>query len=168
MDNPLVQPDPGLYIWSIIIFLVLLFLLMKFAWKPLLAMLEKRENNIRQSLLDAEKARDELVNVKGDTEKLLSEARNESQAIVAAGKKTAERMKDEIVDKAQSKSEALLVDAKKQIEIEKDRAIADVKAEVVNLSIEVAKKLIRKNLTKEDNLKLINESLSSIKPKNEA
>lgn len=168
MDNPLVQVDPGLYIWTIVIFLVLAFLLMKFAWKPLLAMLEKREDNIRQSLLDAEKARDELINVKEDTEKLLSEARTESQAIVAAGKKNAERMKDEIIDKAQSKSDALLVEAKKQIEIEKDRAIADVKAEVVNLSMKVAEKLIRKNLTKEDNLKLINESLSSINPKNEA
>lgn len=168
MDNPLVQVDPGLYIWTIVIFLVLAFLLMKFAWKPLLAMLEKREDNIRQSLLDAEKARDELINVKEDTEKLLSEARIESQAIVAAGKKNAERMKDEIIEKAQSKSDALLVDAKKQIEIEKDRAIADVKAEVVNLSMEIAQKLIKKNLTKEDNLKLINESLSSINPKNEA
>lgn len=168
MDNPLVQVDPGLYIWTIVIFLALAFLLMRFAWKPLLAMLEKREDNIRQSLLDAEKARDELINVKEDTEKLLSEARIESQAIVAAGKKTAERMKDEIVEKAQSKSDVLLVDAKKQIEIEKDRAIADVKAEVVNLSMEIAEKLIRKNLTKEDNLKLINESLSSINPKNEA
>lgn len=168
MDNPLVQVDPGLYIWTIVIFLVLAFLLMKFAWKPLLAMLEKREDNIRQSLLDAEKARDELINVKEDTEKLLSEARTESHAIVTAGKKNAERMKDEIIDKAQSKSDALLVEAKKQIEIEKDRAIADVKAEVVNLSMKVAEKLIRKNLTKEDNLKLINESLSSINPKNEA
>ena len=168
MDNPLVQPDPGLYIWSIVIFLVLLFLLMKFAWKPLLAMLEKREDNIRKSLLDAEKARDELANVKEDTEKLLDKARTESQAIVAAGKKNAERMKDEIIDKAQSKSEALLVDAKKQIDIEKDRAIADVKAEVVNLSMEVAEKLIKKNLSKEDNLKLINESLNSINQKNEA
>ena len=168
MDNPLVQPDPGLYIWSIIIFLVLLFLLMKFAWKPLLVMLEKREDNIRKSLLDAEKARDELANVKEDTEKLLDKARTESQAIVAAGKKNAERMKDEIIDKAQSKSDALLVDAKKQIDIEKDRAIADVKAEVVNLSMEVAEKLIKKNLSKEDNLKLINESLNSINQKNEA
>ncbi|MCJ7801038.1 MAG: ATP synthase F0 subunit B, partial [Candidatus Marinimicrobia bacterium] len=61
MDNPLVQPDPGLYIWSIIIFLALAFLLMKFAWKPLLTMLEKREDNIRHALLDAEKARDELA-----------------------------------------------------------------------------------------------------------
>ena len=111
-------------------------------------MLEKREDNIRQSLLDAEKARDELVNVKEDTEKLLNEARTESQAIVAAGKKNAERMKGEIMDIAQSKSDALLVEAKKQIEIEKDRAIADVKAEVVNLSMEVAGKLIKKNLTK--------------------
>ena len=168
MDNPLVQPDPGLYFWTIIIFLVLVFLLMKFAWKPLLAMLEKRENNIRQSLLDAEKARDELANVKEDTERLLNEARTESQEIVAAGKKTADRMKDEIIDIAQSKSNALLADAKKQIDLEKDRAIADVKAEVVNLSMEVAEKLIKKNLTKEDNLKLINESLSTINPKNEA
>jgi F-type H+-transporting ATPase subunit b len=168
MDNPLVQPDPGLYIWSIIIFLALAFLLMKFAWKPLLAMLEKREDNIRHALFDAEKARDELINVKEDTEKLLSEARNESQAIVAAGKKNAERMKDEIIEKAQSKSDAILVDAKNQIEIEKDRAIADVKAEVINLSMEVAKKLIKKNLSTEDNLKLINDSISSINPKNEA
>ncbi|MFC1527615.1 F0F1 ATP synthase subunit B [Candidatus Neomarinimicrobiota bacterium] len=168
MDNPLVQPDPGLYVWTIVIFLVLLFLLMKFAWKPLLVMLEKRENNIRHALLDAEKARDELANVKEDTEKLLSEARNESQAIVAAGKKNAERMKDEIIDKAQSKSDALLVDVKKQIEIEKDRAIIEVKAEVINLSMEVAKKLIKKNLSAEDNLKLINDSISSINRKNEA
>lgn len=168
MDNPLVQVDPGLYIWTIIIFLLLLFLLMKFAWKPLLAMLEKREDNIRHALLDAEKAREELANVKEDTEKLLSQARNESQAIVTAGKKNAERMKDEIIEKAQSKSDALLDEMKKQIQIEKERAIADVKAEVVNLSMEIAKKLIKKNLTKEDNLKLINDSLNSINPKNEA
>ncbi len=168
MDNPLVQVDPGLYVWTIIIFLALLFLLMKFAWKPLLAMLEKREDNIRQALLDAEKARAELVNVKEDTEKLLSEARNESQAIVTAGKKNAERMKDEIIEKAQSKSDSLLDEVKKQIQIEKERAIADVKAEVVNLSMEIAQKLIKKNLSKEDNLKLINDSINSIKPKNEA
>jgi len=168
MDNPLVQPDPGLYIWSIIIFLVLAFLLMKFAWKPLLAMLEKREDNIKHALLGAEKARDELANVKEDTEKLLNEARTESQAIVAAGKKNAERMKDEIIENAQSKSDVLLADAKKQIHLEKDRAIADVKAEVINLSMEVAKKLIKKNLSTEDNLKLINDSISSINPKNEA
>jgi len=167
MDNPLVQPDPGLYIWSIIIFLALAFLLMKFAWKPLLAMLEKREDNIRHALLGAEKARDESAHVKEDTEKLLSEARNESQAIVAAGKKNAERMKDEIIEKAQSKSDALLEEAKNQIEIEKDHAIADIKAEVIKLSMEVAKKLIKKNLSTEDNLKLINDSISSINPKNE-
>ena len=77
-------------------------------------------------------------------------------------------MKDEIIEKAQSKSDAILVDAKNQIEIEKDRAIADVKAEVINLSMEVAKKLIKKNLSTEDNLKLINDSISSINPKNEA
>ena len=126
------------------------------------------KTNIRQSLADAEKARDELANVKEDTEKLLAEARTESQAIVTAGKKNAEKMKEEIVENAQSKSDALLADAKKQINLEKDRAIAEVKSEVVNLSIEVAQKLIKKNLSKEDNLKLINESLSSINPKNEA
>jgi len=168
MNNPLVQPDPGLYFWTIIIFLVLAFLLYKFAWKPLLAMLEKRETSIKESLIGAEKAREELANVKEDTEKLLAEARIESQGIVAAGKKNAEKMKEEIVVKAQAKSDALIVDAKKQIQIEKDRAIADVKSEVVNLSVEVAQKLIKKNLTKDDNLSLINESLKNINPKNEA
>ena len=168
MNNPLVQPDPGLYFWTIAIFLVLAFLLYKFAWKPLLAMLEKRETSIRKSLLDAEKAREELANVKEDTEKLLAEARAESQEIVSASKKNAEKIKEEIVEQAQAKSDALLSDTKNQIQIEKDRAIADVKSEVVNLSIEVAQKLIQKNLSKEDNLKLINESLSSINSKNEA
>jgi len=168
MNNPLVQPDPGLYFWTIIIFLVLAFLLYKFAWKPLLAMLEKRETSIKESLIGAEKAREELANVKEDTEKLLAEARIESQGIVAAGKKNAEKRKEEIVVKAQAKSDALIVDAKKQIQIEKDRAIADVKSEVVNLSVEVAQKLIKKNLTKDDNLSLINESLKNINPKNEA
>ena len=168
MNNPLVQPDPGLYFWTIAIFLVLAFLLYKFAWKPLLAMLEKRETSIRKSLLDAEKAREELANVKEDTEKLLAEARAESQEIVSASKKNAEKIKEEIVEQAQAKSDALLSDTKNQIQIEKDRAIADVKSEVVNLSIEVAQKLIQRNLSKEDNLKLINESLSSINSKNEA
>jgi F-type H+-transporting ATPase subunit b len=168
MNNPLVQPDPGLYFWTIAIFVVLAFLLYKFAWKPLLAMLDKRETSIRESLLDAKKAREELANVKEDTEKLLADARSESQEIVSAGKKNAEKMKEEIVEKAQAKSDALLTDAKKQIQIEKDRAIADIKSEVVNLSIEIAQKLIKKNLSQKDNMKLINESLSSINPKNEA
>lgn len=168
MNNPLVQPDPGLYFWTIIVFLLLAFLLYKFAWKPLLAMLDKRESGIRKSLIDAEKARDELANVKSDTEKILAEARMESQEILAASKKNAEKMKEEIIEKAQVKSEALLADAKKQIQIETDRAIADVRTEVVNLSFEVAQKLIKKNLSKEDNLKLVEESLENIKPKNEA
>ncbi|MEE8340829.1 MAG: F0F1 ATP synthase subunit B [Candidatus Neomarinimicrobiota bacterium] len=168
MDNPLVQVDPGLYIWTIIIFLVLLFLLMKFAWKPLLAMLEKREDSIRSALLDAEKAREELANVKEDTEKLLNKARTEAQTIVSASKKNAEKLKDDIIKKAQTKSDTLLDDVKKQITIEKERAVAEVKTEVVNLSMEIAKKLIKKNLTKEDNLNLINESLKNINPKNEA
>ena len=168
MNNPLVQPDPGLYFWTIIVFLVLAFLLFKFAWKPLLAMLEKRESGIRQSLLDAEKAREELANVKTDTEKILAEARMESQEILAASKKNAEKMKEEIVEKAQTKSDTLIEDARKQIQIEKDRAIADVKSEVVNLSFEVAEKLIKKNLTKDDNLKLVEESLKNLNQKNEA
>lgn len=168
MNNPLVQPDPGLYFWTIIVFLLLAFLLYKFAWKPLLAMLEKRESGIRDSLADAEKAHQELANVKEDTEKILAEARMESQEILAASKKNADKMKEEIVEKAKAKSDAFLEDAKKQIEIEKDRATADVKAEVINLSFEVAQKLIKKNLTKKDNLKLINESLKNINRKNEA
>lgn len=168
MNNPLVQPDPGLFIWTILTFLVLLFLLRKFAWKPLLSMLEKREEMIKNSLDDAEKAKHELERLNQESEEIVAKARSEAQSVVSEGKVTAEKMKDSILDTAQQKADQLIEEARKQIKSEKDKAIHEIKSEVVDLSLQITKKLIGKNITKADNQSLIEESLKEINTKHEA
>ncbi len=159
MDNPLVQPDPGLFLWTILTFLVLFGLLARFAWKPLLAMLEKREEIIRQSLDDAEKVKNELQRLQQESKEILSKARVEAQSILAKTRSEAEQLKGEIRQKAKAQADSILRDAEKQIQVETEKAIAMLKSEVVDLSLVVASKLIRRNLSKEDNQSLIEESL---------
>ena len=163
MDNPLVQLDPGLFVWTIITFLILLGLLSKFAWKPLLHALEKRENEIAKSLEDAEKARKELDRLTSEGDEIIAKARSEAQAIVGEGKKAADQLKESTLSKAKETAAANLSDAKEQIKMEKEKAIGEIKGEVVGLSLSIAEKLVKKNLNEEDNKSLINESLKNIK-----
>ena len=108
MNNPLVQPDPGLFIWTILVFLILLGMLSKFAWKPLLALLDKREKTIRDSLDDAEKARTELEQLQQKSEELIAQARTEAQNIVAAGKAAGEQLKSDTLEKARQQAHVLI------------------------------------------------------------
>jgi len=162
MDNPLVQPDPGLFLWTILTFLVLLVLLAKFAWKPLLALLDRREEMIRQSLDDAEKAKHELQRLQQESKEILSKARVEAQSILAKSRSQAEKLKGELRQEAKVQADSILRDAEKQIQVETEKAIAVIKNEVVDLSLLVASKLIKKNLSKEDNQSLIEESLKQV------
>ena len=163
MDNPLVQLDPGLFVWTILTFLLLLTVLTKFAWKPLLKMLKDREDLIRSSLEDAEKAREKLERLNAEGEAIINQARSEAQSILSEGKAIAAKLKDETLDVAKVQAKKIAREAEKQINIEKDKAIAEIKSEVVNLSISIAEKLINKNISPEDNKALIDESLSNIK-----
>ncbi len=160
--NPLVQLDPGLFIWSITTFMVLFFVLAKFAWKPLLKMLQDREDMIRTSLDDAEKAKVELERLNEKSEAIMAKARSEAQTILADGKAAAEKVKEDTVAKAKEQANKIREDAEKQILVEKDKAIADIKQEVVNISLSVAEKLIHKNLSDADNKALIEESLKKV------
>jgi len=162
MDNPLVQPDPGLFLWTILTFLVLLVLLAKFAWKPLLALLDRREEMIRQSLDDAEKAKQELQRLQQESKEILSKARVEAQSILAKSRSEAEKLKGELRQEAKVQADSILRDAEKQIQVETEKAIAVIKNEVVDLSLLVASKLLRRNLSKEDNQSLIEESLKQV------
>ena len=161
--NPLVALTPGLYIWTIITFLLLLYVLAKFAWKPLLKMLEDRENLIKSSLKDAEKAKLELESLTQESEAITAKARSEAQSILAESKSAAEKVKEDTIAKAKEQAIKIRDDAKKQIEVEKDKAISDIKHEVVNLTLSVAEKLINKNLNDADNKSLIEESLKKVK-----
>jgi len=163
MDNPLVQLDPGLFIWTILTFLILFGALAKFAWKPLLKALENRENMIRSSIADAEKAQQELETINQQSDDVLAKARAESQTILVDGKAAAEKVKEDTLNQAKEKAAAIIESAEKQIQVEKDKAISEIKGEVANLAIQVAEKLIQKNLNRDDNQTLIDESLQKIK-----
>ncbi len=162
MDNPLVQPDPGLFIWTILTFLVLLGLLAKFAWGPLLKALEERQELIRTSLDDADKAKQELERLNQESAQIISEARAEAQSIVVKSRADAETVREDLRRKAKEEGEALIRGAQRQIELETARALQQIRHEVVDLSLTVASKLIKKNLTQEDNDALIQHSLAQI------
>ncbi len=162
MNNPLVQLDPGLFVWTIITFLLLLTVLAKFAWKPLLNILKEREDFIKSSLNDAEKAQQELARLDAEGEAIINKARGEAQSILAQGKAAATKLKDETLNDAKEKANMVIADAEKQIQVQKEKAIAEIKGEVVNLSLSVAEKLIKKNLSADDNKALIDESLTHV------
>ena len=162
-SNPLVQLDPGLFIWTILTFLILFFVLSKFAWKPLLTLLESRENTIKSSLEDAEKAKQELERLNTESEAIISEARSEAQSIRVEAKSAAEKIKADIMAQAGEDAKKLQDETAKQIQVEKDKAIGEIRQEVVGLTITVAEKVIRKNLSKEDNQDLIEDSLKKLK-----
>ena len=154
MDNPLVQPDPGLFIWTILTFLILLGLLAKFAWVPLLKALDERQATIRKSLDDADAAQQELAQLHEKSAQLIAEARAEGQSIVAKSRAAAEVVREDLHQKAKAEATAM--------EVRRATGNERVRHEVVDLSLSVASKLIKKNLTAEDNDALIQDSLSQI------
>ena len=162
MDNPLVQPDPGLFIWTILTFLVLLGLLAKFAWGPLLKALDERQQTIRKSLDDADLANQELKRLQRESAQIIAEARAEAQSIVVKSRADAETVRADLKRKAKDEAEALVRGAQHQIQLETARAVQQIRHEVVDLSLAVASKLIKKNLTHEDNDALIRDSLTQI------
>jgi len=162
MNNPLVQLDPGLYIWTIVVFLVLLALLAKFAWRPLLEALEKRQESIRRSLDDAAKAKQELERLQVESQRILAEARAEAEAIVARTREDANRLRDEMRQKAQQEAANIVKNAEKQIELETARALQQIRHEAVDLSVAIASKLLQRNVSKEDNERLIEDTFRQL------
>jgi F-type H+-transporting ATPase subunit b len=163
MDNPLVQVDPGLYIWAIVTFLVLLALLTKFAWKPLLQALDARQLTIQKALDAAEKARLELERLNRESAQIIRQARVEADQIVTMSRADAERLREEMRQKARAEAEGIVKTAERQIQLETARAIQQIRREAADLSVAIASKLIRRNLTKEDNEKLIDEALGQLR-----
>ena len=162
MDNPLVQPDPGLYIWTIATFLILAGLLAKFAWRPLLAALEQRQETIRKSLDDAQQAKQDLERLNAESRKILAEARVQAESILSQTRTDASRLRDELKQKAQSEAAGVIKNAERQIEMETQRALQQIRNEAVDLSVAIASKVLERNVTKEDNERLIEETFKQI------
>jgi len=162
MDNPLVQLDPGLFIWTIVTFLVLLALLAKFAWRPLLEALETRQNAIRKSLDDAQQAQQELARLNAESAQIVAKGRAEADAIIAQSRADGDRLREEIRSKARSEADNIVKNAERQIQLETTRALEQIRHEAVDLSVMIASKIIQRNLTKEDNARLIDEALKQV------
>jgi F-type H+-transporting ATPase subunit b len=162
MNNPLVQPDPGLYIWTIATFLILVALLAKFAWKPLLQALEQRQAAIRGALDDARKAREELQAVHAQAERLLNEARVEAGQILARTREDAARLREELKQKAHADAASLVGNAERQIQLETTRAVEQLRREAIDLSVAIASKLLQRNVSKEDNERLIQDTVRQL------
>ena len=162
MNNPLVTPDPGLFIWTIVTFLVLVVLLAKFAWRPLLAALERREKMIAKAVEDAEKARADLERVQQDAARILAEARVEGEAIITRSRTAADRLGEELRQKAAAEAAGLLKKAERDIQLETSRAIEQVRREAVELSIAIASKILHRNVSADDNRALIDDTIRQL------
>ena len=158
MEN-LLAFDTGLMVWTWLTFIIVLAILGTKAWKPMIKALENRENFIRESLEEAEAARQEADKVASEYEAMVAKARQEAQEIVAAGKDTAERMKADILNEAQEKSSGILKQAEAQIAAEREKAIAEIRTQIVDISVAAAEKIISRSITPDDNERLIDDAL---------
>ena len=150
-------PGTGLILWQLIIFVALVFLLRKLAWKPIINSLKEREGSIQQALDTAERARAEMAQLKSDNEKLLKEARIERDNMLKEAREVANRMKDEAGTDAKKAADKIIAEARAAIHVEKEAAMRDVKAQVALFSLEVAEKLMKKNLASDKEQKTLVE-----------
>jgi F-type H+-transporting ATPase subunit b len=160
--NPLVQPDPGLYIWTIVTFLLLLAAFNKVAWKPLKATLLAREDSIRQALDDARKAKEELARLQAESARMLADTRVEADAILTRTREDANRFRDELKQKAQAEAANVVKNAQRQIELETARALQQIRTEAADFSVAIASKILQRSVSKEDNERLIEETFKQI------
>jgi F-type H+-transporting ATPase subunit b len=160
--NPLVQPDPGLFIWTILTFLVLVTLLARFAWRPLLQALERRQSLIAKSLDDAQRAQQELERLQRESTQIITNARIEAEAIVSRSRSDAEQLREELKQKSRAEAAAIVKNAERQIQLETARALQQIRHEAVDLSVTIASKILQRNVSKEDNEGLIEETLKQV------
>jgi F-type H+-transporting ATPase subunit b len=154
----------GLFIWQTIIFVGLILLLKKFAWKPILDAVNEREEGIKNALLSADNARKEMQNLQADNQRILQEARLERDSLLKDAREMKEKMIADAVNEAQVQGLKMIEQAKAAIEGEKNAAMAELRAQVSNLSIEIAEKLLKDELSnKEAQVKLVEKMLGDAK-----
>ena len=164
MEKLLNQFEFGLFFWQIIIFVGLIFLLKKFAWKPILDAVNEREEGIKNALLSAENAKKEMQNLQADNQRILQEARIERDTMLKETREMKEKMIADAKTEAQGTGLQMIQQAKTAIEAEKNAAMADIKSQVSNLSISIAEKLLKSELTNKDSqMQLVEKMLGDAK-----
>jgi F-type H+-transporting ATPase subunit b len=156
------KAEPGLIIWTLISFFILLILLRKVAYPQILKAMKNREETIKQQLEEAQKIKKEAEAFLEDYKRQLAEARSEAQKVINEGKELGENMRKEIIQKAQEESNHIVKRAQEEIELQKQKAILELQERIADLSIMAASKVINKSLNPEDHRRLVEEYISKV------
>jgi F-type H+-transporting ATPase subunit b len=165
MASGILDPEPGLMVWTIVTFVFVLFVLWKFAWKPLLGALENRERTIRESVEGAQKLKDDAQRLMEEYQKQLQRAHEEARAVVDEGRRDAEALKKEINDKARAESQEMIERAQREIGLARDAAVDQLRREAVMLSVDMAAKVIKRKLDAKDHQELVRGALQELETK---
>lgn len=160
----LLSPNTGLMFWTLLIFLVLLFVLTRFAFKPLTAAVEAREKALEDAIEAARRDREEAAALLAEHRQLVKQAHEDAQRFVVEGRAAGEKVRQEVVEQAHREQQQMLERARAEIAAERDRAIAELQREAVNLAVLGAGKVIEKDLDNETNRQLVDSFLASLAP----
>ena len=155
--------NPGVSLWTLVIFGLLLLALGKWAWPAILKAVEEREKKIQAQIEAAEKANQDAQRVLADYQQKLAAARGEAQDLLAAGRAAGEKLREDIMARARAEHEELIDRARREIASEREKAVADLRREAVELSLAAAGKVIEKNLDTEADRRMVQEYLNSLK-----
>ena len=158
----LLKVEPGLFLWTLLSFAILLLILWKAAWKPIVSSLDERAGRIRRDLESAESSRKEAETLYLKHKETIENARDEAMKIISEGRADAERIKNDIVEKANAEAQTIVQRAYREIEGAKDKAIVELKTEIVGISTDIASKIIEKNLKPEDQRTLVEQALQKL------
>ncbi len=154
--------NPGLFIWSVLTFLVLVAALYKFAFNPLMRLQKARQDEIHQSIVSAEELRNEAQELLANYKRQMADARQQSEAILDRARKLSETSKAEVLEEARVQAEATLARAREQIERDTTQALQKIREEVADLTIAATERVTRKSLTTEDQLRLVQDAINDI------
>jgi len=152
----------GNAVWTLVIFVIVVVLLGKFAWGPVLALLQQREEFIHKSLSDAKHDRDEAEARLKEYGARLQSAQREAIGIIEEARRDAERLREELRERAKAEADTLIKNAERQVQLETSRALEQIRKEAVDLSVTIASKILQRNISKDDNEKLINDAMKQM------
>ena len=158
----ILEVNPGLMFWTIVTFVILFWILKRYAWGPILEALEKREKTIKESLDEATRSREEARKLFEDYNRKLEQAGAEAQKILEQGRAMSEEMKKDIVSKAKKEAEEIVKRGKREIDLEREKAIHAIRKHAVDLSLHAASRVIEKSLTDEDHERIVLEAIREI------
>lgn len=158
----LLDVNPGLIFWTVVTFIILLLVLKKMAWKPILTSLDERENFIKESVERAETAKKEAEEILEENKKKLAQAEEEAQKVISQGREYAENLKAQIIEESKTEAKKMIEDASVEIERKNIEAFNNLKSDIASIAVDAAEKIIRENLDKPKQEKIVNDFINDL------